>query len=149
MPAHASVLHREARALCDEVERACADRDVDRALAHAAPLVGWGEGLTPAGDDFLVGLLAALHATRAPFAQPLGGAIAAHVDRTTPIAAHALLLAADGHFSAELLMLRDALLSSRDFARLDGLADCALDVGATSGADRVTGLLAGLSASLR
>lgn len=149
LPTHASVLHREARTICGEIERACSERDIDGLLVRATRLVGWGEGLTPAGDDFLVGLLAALQATRAPFARCFGHAIAARADRTTAIAAHALLLAADGHFSADLLTLRDALLSSHDFARLERLADRALDIGATSGVDRVTGLLAGISASLR
>jgi hypothetical protein len=41
---------------------ACAALDVGRATAQIDRLIGWGEGLTPAGDDFLVGLLAGLDA---------------------------------------------------------------------------------------
>jgi Protein of unknown function (DUF2877) len=44
----ASVLH---------IADACRDGDLGGVLAHSIPLVGWGEGLTPSGDDFLGGLL--------------------------------------------------------------------------------------------
>jgi hypothetical protein len=148
LPEHASIIHREGRPVCVALERACGDRDLETAIALASRLVGWGEGLTPAGDDFLVGLLAALHALDEPLAARLGAALEAQCERTTAIAAHALRLAARGHFSADLVDLRDALLSSCDFAMLDRATDDALDVGATSGCDRVSGLVAGMSASL-
>jgi hypothetical protein len=154
LPERASIVHREGRAVCARLERACRDSDVDVALTHASRLIGWGEGLTPAGDDFLVGMLAALHAmtssaARATFVARLGDALEVQVNRTTSIAAHALRLAAHGHFSADLHRLRDALLSADDVARVRRLADDALDVGATSGVDRVAGLIAGVSAWLR
>ena len=44
--------------MCARVEQACRDGHFERALLDAVRLIGWGEGLTPAGDDFLVGLLA-------------------------------------------------------------------------------------------
>jgi hypothetical protein len=151
LPACSSVIHREGRIVCECLERACRDGDVDAALAHASRLIGWGEGLTPAGDDFLVGMLAALHAlassaARATFVARLGAALELQAHRTTAIAVHALRLAAHGHFSADLHRLRDGLLSSDDVAHVRRSADDALDVGATSGVDRVAGLVAGVSA---
>ena len=126
----------------------------DPGAPDAVQLIGWGEGLTPAGDDFLVGLLAGLDALakgsaiRAAFLTGFRAGIAAHADRTTEIAAHYLRLAAGSHFGADLRRLRNALLSSSDIARVEHLADDALAVGATSGADQVAGLLAGISAWL-
>jgi hypothetical protein len=150
----ASILHREGHAVCARVEQACRDCDADLALLDAVRLIGWGEGLTPAGDDFLVGLLAGLDAqvrgseARAAFLARFSAGPEAHAHRTTEIAAHYLRLAAGGHFGADAHRLRNALLSSSDVACVTQLADDALAAGATSGADQVAGLLAGLSAWL-
>src|SRR5437773_2142423 len=151
---NASVIHRDGRVVCARVEQACRDGHFERALLNAVRLIGWGEGLTPAGDDFPVGLLAGLDAMatgsaiRATFLTRFRAELAAHADRTTEIAAHYLRLAAGNHFGADLRRLRNALLSSSDVARVEHLADDALAVGATSGADQVAGLLAGISAWL-
>ena len=151
---HASVVHREGRAMCARVEQACRERDADAALLEAVGLIGWGEGLTPAGDDFLVGMLAGLDAlvadsaVNAAFLTRFGTGLKAHAQRTTEIAAHYLRLAVEGHFGADLHRLRNVLLSSSDVARVAKLADDALAVGATSGCDLVAGVLAGMSAWL-
>jgi hypothetical protein len=145
---NASVIHREGHAVCARVEQACRDCHVDMALLEAVRLIGWGEGLTPAGDDFLVGLLAGLDAlatgsaVRATFLTRFSDGLKVHADLTTGIAAHYLRLAAGGHFSADLHRLRNALLSSSEIARVEQLADDALAVGATSGSDQVASLLA-------
>jgi hypothetical protein len=151
---HASVIHREGRAACARLENACRELDADSALRNAIGLVGWGEGLTPAGDDFLVGVLAGLDAlatgspVRTAFLARIGNEIIAHADRTTDVAAHYLRLAAEGHFSGDLNRLRNALLSWDGVAHVGQLADDALAAGATSGSDLVAGLLAGVSAWL-
>lgn len=149
-----SVIHGEARPICKRVERACRVCDSEQALAEALGLVGLGEGLTPAGDDFLVGLLAGLdplagdRTARATFLVHLGAGLASHAHRTTDVAAHYLRLAAGGHFGADIHRLRGAVLSASDLARVAQLADDALAAGATSGADMIAGLLAGFSAWL-
>jgi hypothetical protein len=125
-----------------------------RLLPELVRLAGWGEGLTPAGDDFLVGIAAALQAplpgraARQHVLAALGPALRACSERTTPIAAHYLRLAGDGHFDAPLLALRDALLAWRDAAAVDAALERLLDIGASSGADMLGGLLAGLDAVL-
>ncbi len=134
-------------AACRGLDRAHAARQVDR-------LIGWGEGLTPAGDDVVVGLCAGLaalagrDARRRGFLDDLAGAVLARCARTTPIAAHQLRLAAAGHYGESLLRLRDALLGEPERERLAVALERALDHGATSGADAVTGLLCGLEAWL-
>lgn len=133
---------------------ACRALDREQAARHVERLVGWGEGLTPAGDDFLIGLLAGLDApvddaeARQRFRSALAAAILARISRTTPIAAHYLRLAGAGHYTAPLLGARAALLCEDDPDVVDAALLSALAVGATSGADTVSGLLAGLSARL-
>jgi len=133
--------------------RATRELDRDQAAALASKLVGWGEGLTPAGDDFLVGFLAGLDAladdaARRSFRDELGLAIGALADCTTDVAAHFLRLAAHGHYADVLDRLRDAVLCAHRCALVERTLQRAFDVGATSGADMVSGLLTGLKAWL-
>ena len=151
---HTSVIDRQGAAVASALRDACGSLDVERAARQIQRLVGWGEGLTPAGDDFLIGLLAGLDAfaqgepRRARFRSALAGAIRGLTPRTTPIAAHYLRLAAGGHCTEPLLRLRHALLCQADAAVVDATLRSALAVGATSGADTVRGLSAGLWAWL-
>jgi hypothetical protein len=150
----ASVIHREGRAVCARLEQACRGCDFEAALPEATRLIGWGEGLTPAGDDFLVGLMAGLDAlsgrsdARREFLSRLGVAIVLRLDRTTPLAAHYLRLAAQGHFGAGMHRLRNVLVSANEVAPLERFVDDTLAVGATSGADLLAGLLSGIFAWL-
>ncbi|HSB25534.1 MAG TPA: DUF2877 domain-containing protein [Burkholderiaceae bacterium] len=146
-----SVVEHAAAATVTALLAACRQSDGRRAAAHAARLVGWGEGLTPAGDDFLVGLCAGLDAqidgnlARRACRDAIGSAMVASTPRTTTISAHYLRLAAAGHFQERLLAARDALLSSESPQQCDEALRAACAVGATSGADSVAGLLAGLT----
>ncbi len=147
--AHSSVIDRNGARLLAGLGQACRELDVERACSHVGGLVGWGEGLTPAGDDVLVGWYAALnalagdHGDRRNFLRDLSIAIVAQTQRTTPIAAHYLRLATEGHFNADVTRLRNALLCERDPAAVKSALDTALAVGATSGADLVTGFVSG------
>jgi hypothetical protein len=147
-----SILHREAHAVCQTLEEACRDCDIEAAEHETIRLIGWGEGLTPAGDDFLVGLMSGLGAladaspVRRDFLKHLSGAIVAQLVRTTPIAAHYLRLGAQGHFAANVHRLRSALLSANDVAVVRQCVDDALTLGATSGSDLVTGMVSGIAA---
>jgi hypothetical protein len=150
--AGASVLMREGAADVETFAGAC--RDLDRAvLARCIDrLLGWGEGLTPAGDDFLVGALAALDALaaqareRRAFRDALAAHVVACLARTTPISAHLLRLAAGGHYAQALLTARAALVGDETAERLAPALDRALAIGATSGADTLRGLLHGAAA---
>jgi len=112
-----------------------------RAFADAAyALIGSGEGLTPAGDDCVVGALAAIHRLApgwlASRANPRGRLADAAWSRTTAVAREFLLEALDGRFAEPVL----ALLTSRsdDLARDAGRR--LLAMGATSGADTLRGI---------
>lgn len=124
---------------------------VDSAIGR---LVGFGPGLTPAGDDLLVGLMAVLVRADA------GSAWAAHAvrlvarsvhgqaHRTTDISAHHLRLAAAGRFGEPITRLVDAVAGGASRALVRTRTHDVLRVGASSGADAVSGLLLGLRALL-
>jgi hypothetical protein len=125
----------------------------DGGAAHdaVARLVGLGAGTTPAGDDFLVGLLGGLWASagsdpsRRAFATRGGEAIAASVDRTSHASRTYLLAAAVGEVSERLTDLIAALASASQEATV-AATRAALAVGHSSGACGVLGLLIGTGA---
>jgi hypothetical protein len=150
--AQPNVLDREAAGVAAALADACAALDVARASAQLDRLIGWGEGLTPAGDDFVVGLLAGLDALargdteRLTFREALARHVVARMHRTTPIAAHALRLAADGAWSARIDRLLAALCGKPGMHDTDAALDELLALGATSGADTASGIVAALRA---
>jgi hypothetical protein len=127
------------------IDDAADDDAIDGAAIDDAlrALVGFGPGLTPSGDDALVGLLAALYHSPGPaqgWRVALGHAVPALLHRTSDVSAHYLSLAVDGHFGEAVLEAAEHV-----FAR------CAephrlrlLGFGATSGADTLAGLLSGV-----
>ncbi|MFL6661302.1 MAG: DUF2877 domain-containing protein [Rhizobacter sp.] len=124
-----------AQALCDALD------DDDAALAAAALCaVGRGPGLTPSGDDVIVGLLTALGMERILLRERLARAIAPALPTTTALSRHLIEEAVIGLPGRALHELGVALLSGRNLA---GAAERALEIGATSGADAVFGLIAG------
>ena len=110
----------------------------------ASALAGLGSGLTPAGDDFLVGtMLSAWLAHPAP--GTLCQAIAqAAVSRTTTLSAAFLRAAARGECSAAWHALLAALITHTCEVAENRIAAAAGDIlrhGATSGADSLAGFL--------
>lgn len=130
-------------ALVDALEA----RDAFAACRAAEGLVGLGWGLTPSGDDLLVGLLAALwgRALKGP-QRAVRDALAACVRRaavaTGDVSACYLHHAAAGRVTERLRALAAALVGGGD---LEPAMASALAVGSTSGADGVLGLLNGLA----
>jgi hypothetical protein len=118
--------------------------DVAAAVGPTIDLIGLGVGLTPSGDDYLVGVLAGLDATGHPARPDLAAAIAAQApDRTTAVGAATLRHAAAGAFSERL----HAVLIALAGGRLDGVAAAigrATAYGATSGSDTLVGVFAAL-----
>ena len=159
----ANVLDRDAAPVAAALAAACASLDLARASAAVDRLIGWGEGLTPAGDDFIVGLLAALadattdanaahhDAADAPtrrveFRAALAARVVAATTRTTAIAAHALRLAARGAWSEPIDRLLVALCHGDDGRAADAAVAHLLAFGASSGADTASGIVAALCA---
>lgn len=125
---------------------ALAAGDVAAALRHGTALIGLGPGLTPSGDDYLVGLFVVLHLPRSPRPElaGLGAAIAAQVDeRTNAISAAALKAAARGRVRECIASLLQALVQD-SAERVQATLAPVLAIGSTSGADIAAGLVDGL-----
>jgi hypothetical protein len=145
VPACPSDAHVDVDLVDDLVDALRPSPDAARLQAVLLGLVGRGIGLTPSGDDAIVGILAVLHRCAPPTlaAEPLdalSAALAPLLDRTTVISAHFLRLALRGEFGDRLLAVVDACCSSTgpDPAAVDQL----LTTGATSGADALVGVVA-------
>lgn len=137
-----------AGAILGQLERAIGDGERADATAAARTLIGLGPGLTPSGDDALVGIEAASTALEAPMAGFLDDALD-HVDeRTTAIAATLLRHAAAGEFAERLHWLLEALIGPDD-ATIPAALERAVAWGATSGTDCLVGVLLGLDAASR
>ncbi len=142
-PGLRSTLARRARS---RLAAGLSRRDPEAFREGALALLGLGEGLTPAGDDCLVGALAVTHrfAGRWLRAHPQ---IQASVERTAAVAttaigrefvAHALA----GHFAESLI----ALVTAESTEGVSRAAARLLESGATSGTDTLCGMRLALDA---
>ena len=115
-------------------------------LTLVKALVGLGEGLTPSGDDFLVGLLAILHVT---------GSLSCHTGSpvreqfyecvrlgTSQLSGEFLRCAFEGHFAEPLVLLLRALCAPATDAWPAHAATLAA-VGHSSGVDAMVGIALG------
>jgi hypothetical protein len=115
-----------------------------------AALVGLGAGLTPSGDDFLCGFLAAVRACdpglmedREELIAALNAAVATELPRTTQISAGLVHCAVRNFWPLPLVDLAEAMAGDREPEALRALGElCAL--GHSSGSDMATGFLFGL-----
>jgi hypothetical protein len=134
------------------LELVAATRRYDLAAADSvAALIGLGPGLTPSGDDFLVGYLAGLRcAARGreeciAFLSGLGKAVIRLSRRTNDISRTYLVHAVRGQVSSRLVTLAEAICRGERSDHLLEAAEAAIQVGHDSGMEAVTGLLLGLS----
>ncbi len=120
--------------------RGLATRDANTVAMAALALVGLGEGLTPSGDDCLVGALSAIHRLAPAWlarSEGLRAWLAAAAESGTTAIAHGFLLEAlEGRFAEPVLAVLTA--ESDASARLAALR--LLAMGATSGADTLCGI---------
>jgi hypothetical protein len=150
LPEQATVTRRMGVLMRGLVEAA---RNLDPSFRKSvAGLIGLGRGLTPSGDDFLVGFLAGLHcmagkkAERLVFLSNLEKLIVDLSSQTNDISFTYLYHAARGQVSSRLAALMEAITQGVDSDRLLPAAEDAMRVGHSSGMETVTGLLAGLYA---
>lgn len=130
---------------------AATDRFDARASADAAKkMIGLGPGVTPSGDDVLIGFLAGLHSTagnedgRLAFIRAFGESLLILSKETNEISRTYLHHAIHGQFSSSLIALLDAI-NDGEQERLSAALKDAMRVGHSSGMDSVTGLLLGLA----
>jgi hypothetical protein len=124
------------------------DTSVEKIVAN---LIGLGSGLTPSGDDFLVGFLTGLRSTtgksgeRLKFLSELGKKVIHLSCNTNDISRTYLLHAAMGQVSSRLAGLVEAIACGEGTDHFWQTVEEAMHVGHSSGMDTVTGLLVGLS----
>lgn len=107
----------------------------------AAQLAGLGGGLTPAGDDFLIGVMLwgwLAHPTPHRFCRLLFEVAA---PRTTALSVAFLRAASEGECSAPWHRLLTALQGGAEVSKLDQAVRDVLSHGGTSGADALAGFL--------
>jgi len=139
-------LAQHATALGRALERA----DLGTAQVEGEALVGLGQGLTPSGDDVLLGLFAVLQLPGGPCEplRDLGRQIVARAaHRTHAISLCALRAAAEGRVRARIIALLSALIAGEREAMLAALR-AVLAIGSTSGGDIVAGIVLGFEAQL-
>ncbi|WJY26877.1 DUF2877 domain-containing protein [Sporosarcina trichiuri] len=113
--------------------------------------LGRGQGLTPSGDDHLVGLLAidtAAGLLSDGFRSVLRRLVT-HGKLTTDIGREYLLYALDGQFSSTVVRPVSELTRKTEIYKLKPLLTELLEMGHSSGADTVFGMLLGLLALRR
>jgi hypothetical protein len=116
---------------------------------QVSQLIGFGRGLTPDGDDYLLGYLAALwrwqNAPRiAGHYRQMQQIIAAQLAATNDISAHYLGRALHGHFSEPLCNLLLLLTHAASGGEIRAAAQNMMQCGASSGTDCLAGLLHGI-----
>ena len=142
-----------ARAITAEIRKALAERDADRLLSVARKIIGLGPGLTPSGDDVLVGCLKAawllaggapkLHSLISRFRRDLALDLG---DRTTRVGAEFIRHALNGQFAEVLDQAAQTLLVPTTPEAVAAAVSRLVAQGETSGTDTICGLLAGLDA---
>jgi hypothetical protein len=122
------------------------------ACAEAAhEMIGLGPGVTPSGDDILIGFLAGLYSTacnqkdRLEFIQAFGNALFIFSKETNDISRTYIRHAVKGEFSSSIVALIEAIHDG-DEGRLISVTKNAMQIGHSSGMDSITGLLIGLAA---
>ncbi|MBI5209426.1 MAG: DUF2877 domain-containing protein [Elusimicrobia bacterium] len=130
-----------ARAARDWMRRACGELFGGSLAAGVRMLRGAGRGLTPAGDDFLCGVLAALDVVGRVSGRdrrPARGEVCRLALGGNPLSNAFLRLSRDGRYHHRHKGFLEALMADGEGAALRR-AGGVLGVGATSGADWLTG----------
>lgn len=132
----------------DRFEAALASGDNASLGRAVGRFVGLGYGLTPSGDDFLCGMLYALHrfsciSDRAEnYLGMLSAAISEHMEATNEVSAEYIRCALDGEYFEVVERVLDRLTDElTDTVSLDSALGGLLSVGASSGSDILCGIL--------
>ena len=129
----------------DTLSKAIRDRDLSAAERALADLIGLGEGKTPAGDDYLVGICAALWSCAAStaFAAALCPTLMTLAARSSDLSSLYLQEAARGEISERLFDVAAGICAGGSDDVVGNAVTKALGVGHTSGAAGILGLLRG------
>ena len=122
---------------------------VDNVITAIRPLIGLGPGLTPSGDDFIVGYLAGLWSaggsdpSRLRFLSSVGTWLSQAAAGTNAISRTYIKSAVNGNLSEPIATLAQRIGQAKSVDNVREATRTALQVGSTSGTDGVLGLLLG------
>ncbi|MFE8697580.1 DUF2877 domain-containing protein [Cytobacillus sp. FJAT-53684] len=122
-----------------------------KALQHAISLIGLGPGLTPSGDDFLVGLFTILKMKNSPcssYQSFCEEVVKIAKTLTNDISYMALKKASVGKVRESIILLIDHLINGNEEELLLSL-NKVLKIGSSSGTDIALGLIAGIEINLK
>ena len=138
------------RALSERANKlleALARKDISSIHQAILGLIGLGPGLTPSGDDFLLGMICCGHVPGAPFAaysDIFSSAVLQNRLRTNDISYAALLHGTKGQMREYIAACINALMYEDNTAALHTAIDRVLQIGSTSGYDICAGIYFGL-----
>lgn len=119
--------------------------DLEGLKRAVAAMIGLGVGLTPSGDDFLVGLLLALSVGLPGRMEPVLEELRAHIrrfsDGTNDISRQYLFCACRGEYG---LRLHELLQAGAEGKGIRTALEKTAEIGHSSGVDTLNGLLAGI-----
>lgn len=149
--AERNALPDQGRSFIREIESACQERDLARAVWSCYGLVGMGPGLTPAGDDFVGGLvftlycLHPLYPDRVRWNPPLVRALIDYARASTnAVSYHLLRDYAAGQAAEPLHRLLADILSEDGGSDLTDSVRQVIGIGNTSGTELLAGALTAL-----
>ncbi|WP_066308283.1 DUF2877 domain-containing protein [Bacillus sp. FJAT-29814] len=123
---------------------------MSHALPHAVSILGLGPGLTPSGDDFLVGLFTVLNMKNCPYNKwwLFCDAVTTKAKTlTNDISYMALKKAATGKVRESIISLLNSLLIGNEEDLILSL-NKVINIGSSSGTDIAFGLIYGLEANI-
>lgn len=127
------------------LKQACLDLNLSNFLSAARPIISYGRGLTPSGDDFLVGLIYCLyrkkdHQQYQNFLEGMKNPLlAAASERTTSISVSLLTCAFMGQAHSRTQAMTEALTSHK--VAFENQALKMAGWGSSSGADTTLGII--------
>lgn len=130
--------------LLTDLQGAVVGEDYRRTAHIVSQLIGLGPGVTPSGDDVLIGFVAGLHAMKSAFAQHLCEAVQLALPRTNDISQTFLRYACKGLVSEWVLKSLIAMAAGNAALALFS-TQSALQIGHSSGLDTMQGLFAGIN----
>jgi hypothetical protein len=142
------------RGLLPELAEAAGALNAGEVAARLGRLTGKGIGLTPSGDDFVVGFLASQWAgaardeARCAYLAALDAALLPYLARTSDISRAFLRQAATGKVCEPLFDLAACITGGHPPDAARGATGWLLQFGHTSGADSALGLLVGLATTV-
>lgn len=125
------------------LKKACLEGDIKEVITIGRSLMGLGQGLTPSGDDVLMGLFLVLGFENSPMNHLdfiLAKIIEERMEETTDISYQGLLRSSKGFYRSILVEAAEALTTLED---IEDIFMDVLSIGHSSGRDLLYGILTG------